>query len=71
MRLVDSIKELGVLQPVLVREADDGYELIAGERRLAGRRRAGLPTIPAVSVRSRTTCRRSSRRWWRTSTART
>lgn len=49
--LVDSIKELGVLQPVLVREADDGYELIAGERRLRAARRAGLRTIPAL-VRS-------------------
>ena len=49
--LVESIKELGVLQPVLVREADDGYELIAGERRLRAARRAGLRTIPAL-VRS-------------------
>ena len=31
--LAASIKEVGVLQPVLVREVDDGYELIAGERR--------------------------------------
>ena len=31
--LAESIREVGVLQPVLVREADDGYELIAGERR--------------------------------------
>jgi ParB family chromosome partitioning protein len=49
--LVESIKELGVLQPVLVREADGGYELIAGERRLRAARRAGLRTIPAL-VRS-------------------
>lgn len=46
--LVDSIKELGVLQPVLVRAVDDGYELIAGERRWRAAKRAGLPTIPAV-----------------------
>lgn len=46
--LSDSIKELGVLQPVLVRELDDGYELIAGERRLRAAKRAGLRTIPVV-----------------------
>jgi ParB family transcriptional regulator, chromosome partitioning protein len=46
--LVDSIKELGVLQPVLVREGSDGYELIAGERRLRAAKRAGLRTIPAL-----------------------
>ena len=46
--LIDSIKELGVLQPILVRALDDGYELIAGERRWRAAKRAGLPTIPAV-----------------------
>ncbi|MBS1836117.1 MAG: ParB/RepB/Spo0J family partition protein [Actinobacteria bacterium] len=46
--LCDSIKELGVLQPVLVREVDDGYELIAGERRLRAAKRAGLRTVPVV-----------------------
>jgi len=46
--LSDSIKELGVLQPVLVRELDDGYELIAGERRLRAAKRAGLRVIPVV-----------------------
>lgn len=46
--LSDSIRELGVLQPVLVRELDDGYELIAGERRLRAARRAGLRTVPVV-----------------------
>lgn len=49
--LTDSVRELGVLQPVLVRSTDDGYELIAGERRWRAAKRAGLPTIPAV-VRS-------------------
>ena len=49
--LADSIRELGVLQPVLVRESEDGYELIAGERRLRAAKRAGLRTVPAV-VRS-------------------
>ena len=46
--LTDSVRELGVLQPVLVRAKDDGYELIAGERRWRAAKRAGLPTIPAV-----------------------
>ena len=48
MALADSIRELGVLQPVLVREADGGYELIAGERRWRAAKRAGLTTIPAL-----------------------
>ena len=44
-----SIRELGVLQPVLVKQAVDGsYELIAGERRLRAAKRAGLTTIPAI-----------------------
>jgi ParB family transcriptional regulator, chromosome partitioning protein len=47
-----SIKELGVLQPVLVRrigdEGSDEFELIAGERRWRASRRAGLHTIPVL-----------------------
>lgn len=47
--LTASIRELGVLQPVLVRErAAGGYELIAGERRWRAATRAGLDRIPAV-----------------------
>jgi ParB family chromosome partitioning protein len=46
--LTESIRELGVLQPILVRSTDDGYELIAGERRWRAAKRAGLATIPAV-----------------------
>lgn len=48
MALADSIRELGVLQPVLVRESESGYELIAGERRWRAAKRAGLSTIPAL-----------------------
>jgi ParB family chromosome partitioning protein len=48
MALADSIRELGVLQPVLVRESDAGYELIAGERRWRAAKRAGLTTSPAL-----------------------
>ena len=43
-----SIREHGVIQPILVVEADDGYVLIAGERRLRAARQAGLSTIPAI-----------------------
>jgi ParB family chromosome partitioning protein len=46
--LADSIREVGVLQPVLVRPAGDGYELIAGERRWRAAKRVGLRTIPAL-----------------------
>ncbi len=46
--LADSIREVGLLQPVLVRPAGDGYELIAGERRWRAARRVGLQTIPAL-----------------------
>jgi ParB family chromosome partitioning protein len=43
-----SIKELGVLQPVLVRPVGDEFELVAGERRWRAAKRAGLQTIPAL-----------------------
>jgi ParB family chromosome partitioning protein len=46
--LATSIREVGILQPIVVRRAADGYELIAGERRLRAARLAGLATIPAV-----------------------
>jgi ParB family chromosome partitioning protein len=46
--LAESIREVGVLQPVLVRAHGDGYELIAGERRWRAARRVGLQTIPAI-----------------------
>lgn len=47
--LAESIKELGVIQPVIVRqEGESDYVLIAGERRLRAARMAGLSTIPAI-----------------------
>ena len=46
--LADSIKTQGVLQPLLVRKDDTGYELIAGERRLRASKRAGLMQVPVV-----------------------
>ena len=46
--LAASIAQIGMLQPVLVRRVDDGYQLIAGERRWRAARRAGLTSVPAV-----------------------
>ncbi|MBP2630817.1 MAG: parB-like partition protein [Firmicutes bacterium] len=46
--LMQSIKQYGVLQPILVRKTLSGYELIAGERRLRASKRAGLKVIPAI-----------------------
>ena len=46
--LAASIRENGMLQPVLVRPFQKGYQLIAGERRLAAAQRAGLLKIPAM-----------------------
>ena len=48
--LTESIREHGVLQPILVTETIDGYRLVAGERRLRAAAAAGLERIPAVSV---------------------
>ena len=44
--LVDSVSTHGVLQPLLVRLTDKGYQLIAGERRLIASQNAGLQTVP-------------------------
>lgn len=46
--LTFSIKEIGLLQPIVVRPVDSGYELIAGERRLRASKDAGLTRIPAI-----------------------
>ena len=46
--LAASIAEVGVIQPIVVRATDEGYELIAGERRWRAARRANLPSIPAI-----------------------
>ena len=47
--LADSIREHGVLQPILVRPAGTKYELIAGERRWRASGMAGRETIPAIA----------------------
>lgn len=46
--LAESIKEHGVVQPIIVRKADEGYQIVAGERRWRAARLAGVKTIPAV-----------------------
>lgn len=46
--LANSMKAAGVIQPVVVRQVGNSYELIAGERRLRAAKLAGLTTIPAL-----------------------
>lgn len=46
--LVDSIKEGGLIYPVLVRPMEDRYEIIAGHRRVAACKKAGLTEIPVI-----------------------
>lgn len=46
--LAESIRQHGVLQPLLVRRSADGYELIAGERRWRAARLAGINAVPAI-----------------------
>lgn len=56
--LATSIKEHGVIQPVIVREFEGAYQLIAGERRWQAAQKAGLTTIPCriVDVIDKTAC---------------
>ncbi|MBQ6148045.1 MAG: ParB/RepB/Spo0J family partition protein [Oscillospiraceae bacterium] len=48
--LANSVKEHGVLQPILVRPIDNGYQIVAGERRWRAARLAGLTSVP-VNIR--------------------
>lgn len=48
--LADSIRSLGLLQPLTVRRSGPGWELVAGERRLRAARLAGLQTVPCLSL---------------------
>jgi ParB family transcriptional regulator, chromosome partitioning protein len=47
-QLAETIKLHGVIQPIVVKKLNDGYELIAGERRLRASKEAGLIKIPAI-----------------------
>jgi len=51
MNLSESIKKHGLLQPIVVVQKEDGYMLIAGERRLRASKIAGLKSIKAVVTR--------------------
>lgn len=53
--LSESIKAFGVLQPISVRQVENKYELIMGERRLRASRTAGLNAVPAIVIDSSTT----------------
>jgi ParB family chromosome partitioning protein len=46
--LAASIREVGILQPLVVRSADNGFELITGERRLRAAKEAGLDRVPVL-----------------------
>lgn len=46
--LANSIKEHGILQPLIVTKSEEGYELIAGERRLRASKIAGLKKVPII-----------------------
>ena len=46
--LADSIKEFGILEPILVQDRKDHYEIIAGERRWRASIKAGLSEVPVI-----------------------
>ncbi len=46
--MVESVKQYGILVPIIVREKDDGYEIISGHRRKRACELAGIETIPAI-----------------------
>ncbi|HMO51087.1 MAG TPA: ParB N-terminal domain-containing protein [Kiritimatiellia bacterium] len=48
--LIQSVKAVGVLQPILVARSDSGYAVLAGARRLIAAREAGLADIPAIII---------------------
>jgi ParB family chromosome partitioning protein len=46
--LIHSIKEKGIIEPIIVKETGDKFEIIAGERRFIAAQRAGLKKVPAI-----------------------
>ena len=48
LELSDSIKQFGVIQPILVRKRKDYYEIIAGERRWRAAKMAGVKEVPVI-----------------------
>ena len=61
--LAQSIRENGLLQPISVRKAAEGYELVAGERRLRACKLAQMTTIPAILCSYADERRRPSACW--------
>lgn len=52
--LASSIREVGILQPLVIRSTETGFELIAGERRLRAAREAGLDRVPVLIRQAQT-----------------
>ena len=50
--LINSIKERGIIQPIVVRKKDDKYEIVAGERRWQAAQNAGLHEVPVVEIQA-------------------
>ncbi|MGM9645356.1 MAG: ParB/RepB/Spo0J family partition protein [Eubacteriales bacterium] len=48
LKLANSIRQYGIIQPLTVRQTGDGYELISGERRLRASKELGMETVPCV-----------------------
>lgn len=48
LELSQSIKDYGIIQPIIVRRLDEGYEIVAGERRWRASRKAGMKEIPCI-----------------------
>ena len=48
LELAESIKQFGVLQPLLVKQKGDYYEIIAGERRWRASKLAGIKEVPVI-----------------------
>lgn len=46
--LVESIKQHGILQPIIARKSIKGYEIVVGERRFRAAKKAGLKTVPVI-----------------------
>jgi len=48
LKLADSIRQYGIIQPLVVRKNGENYELVAGERRLRAAKELGLKTVPCI-----------------------